>query len=440
MSEKITNHVERALARLPEQHKAKPKLVALLTALAGPAQGVEDALWQLLTERFVTTAIGDQLDTIGGIVGQPRNGMEDDEYRRFIRARISVRRSNGVTEDILRIVNLILFDEGATLVIERYPEEAAYVLRVEGIAVAASTATAAAGFMRDATSAGVRTTLEYSESAPEDTFQLGDVDEDVQMTGKPLADMNRRALGLERGSSQYLFITDAAQTGLDGNAGGGLTLGAWIKFATLPTDSGPDIYTIISKYQSTGSQKSYTFHHTNVGGVNYRLYFFMSSTGANDAGVNCDFTPVVGEWYQVILRYDPSISGGMNLKCKIWINGVSQALSGVNSPLTTIFNGTADFRIGHDHSAFARHFDGVIDEAFVYNGVLDDDAVARWAAAMPPEDPTDYAGYWRLDGEYTDKSGNGNELTANDFPSSPSDDLPFDGDDYAGKLASAIGG
>ncbi len=438
MSEQITNHVERALARLPEQHKNKPKLIALLTALAGPAQGIEDALWQLLVERFVDTAIGDQLDTIGGIVGQPRNGMLDAEYRRFIRARVSVRRSNGVTEDILRVVNLILFNDGATLTIERYPEEAAYVLRVEGVAVAVSTATHAAAFMRDATSAGVRSMLEYSESAPEDTFQLGDATEAVAMTGKPLADINTKSLQLTRADSDYASITDAAQTGLD--IAGGITLGAWVRWDSLPTDAGPDVYTIMSKWLNTGNQKAYKLLHTNVGGSLMRIYGYVSSTGANEAGVNCDFTPTLGQWYSVIFRFDPSIAGNMNLKCKIWIDGVSQALSAVNAPLTTIFDSTADFAIGREMTALVPgYFDGNIDEAFVYDGVLDDDAVARWAAGMPPEDPTDYALYCRFEDDYTDKSGNDNELTPGGSPAFEAE-VPFDGDEYAGKLASAIGG
>jgi hypothetical protein len=51
--------------------------------------------------------IGDQLDKWGGLVGESRGGLEDDDYRRFIRARVLVNRSKGSTDELVKIMQLV---------------------------------------------------------------------------------------------------------------------------------------------------------------------------------------------------------------------------------------------------------------------------------------------------------------------------------------------
>ena len=46
-STRITDHVERAKARLIDQYKGKPGVEGLVEALMGPIQDVEDALFAI---------------------------------------------------------------------------------------------------------------------------------------------------------------------------------------------------------------------------------------------------------------------------------------------------------------------------------------------------------------------------------------------------------
>lgn len=172
MTTQITDHVTQALARLPEQHKDKLKLRALLSGLVGPTQAIEDALYQLLTERGVDTAIGVQLDALGYIVGQLRGGLSDDDYRRYLRARIATNRSRGLMSDIIRVSELVLNDTDAEIILRpEYP--AGIVVEVQSIGITSDIADILISFLRDVVSAGVRLILEYSSDVDGETFTFG---------------------------------------------------------------------------------------------------------------------------------------------------------------------------------------------------------------------------------------------------------------------------
>lgn len=143
----------------------------LLACLIAPCQDLEDALQQLRLERFVDTAVGDQLDVIGNIVGQLRWGLDDATYRRYIRARAATHNSDGTIEDLLTVCDLVVYDVLAT-----------YVLTQEGVATARLTVTGVVltdafaailfSFLKDARSAGVRIVLEWYPSAESALFQF----------------------------------------------------------------------------------------------------------------------------------------------------------------------------------------------------------------------------------------------------------------------------
>src|SRR5687768_3990656 len=106
----------------------------LLAVLATPFQSLESALQQLLTERSIDTAIGAQLDVIGRVVGQKRNGMSDDDYRRYCRARIATNRANGTVENLITITDLIIYDDDAVYEVESQGI-ATVVVRVQNLSV-----------------------------------------------------------------------------------------------------------------------------------------------------------------------------------------------------------------------------------------------------------------------------------------------------------------
>lgn len=162
------DHVAAALARLPEQFKSKTKIVQLLTALATPAAAIEDAFWQLLVERGVDSAIGVQLDQLGVVVGQERGGLSHSDYRRFIRARIAANRSRGNFEDLIRVANLVINDDTAT--IETETQNGTVVVRLRAILVTDSLAGIVLSFLQDAVSGGIRVVLESYLVVESDSF------------------------------------------------------------------------------------------------------------------------------------------------------------------------------------------------------------------------------------------------------------------------------
>lgn len=172
MASQITDHTAQALNRLCQQFRDQDNISALLTALTGTVQEAETALWQLFTERSVDTATGVHLDAIGKVVGQERASLIDEDYRRYIRARIATNRSRGTLGDVLRIALLVLNDPDAYLEIDNQGA-AAYVLRVHDVATADDLAAVLLDFLQSATAAGVRAILEYSTEDPEDVALWG---------------------------------------------------------------------------------------------------------------------------------------------------------------------------------------------------------------------------------------------------------------------------
>lgn len=144
------------------QVSTENNITKLLRALVGPFQKLEDTIQTLLVQRNVNLAIGVQLDQLGKLVGEPRDGVTDDEvYRRYVRARIAVNKSDGQPETIYRIARLVLGVTTHTLEIENQGN-ASYLLRVAGGVLAWPVAELLVSYVSQATSAGVRVTVEFS--------------------------------------------------------------------------------------------------------------------------------------------------------------------------------------------------------------------------------------------------------------------------------------
>lgn len=96
-----------AIARLMEQYKTQPKIVALLQSFLTQCAELEVKLGELETERYLDTAVGAQLDGLGDILGQDRLGLNDEDYRQLLRARVLVNASRGTANEIIEIFQLI---------------------------------------------------------------------------------------------------------------------------------------------------------------------------------------------------------------------------------------------------------------------------------------------------------------------------------------------
>lgn len=150
MISRVTDHADRAVARLPAQFRENPDVVGLVRALCLRAQELEDALWALATERFLRGS-GAQLDQVGALLTEPREGATDEAYRLRLTARARALRSSGTIPDLLAVFKLMLPEND---VVVRHHTHASYLLDV-GLVSDPSLVPTYQRFASDAQSAGV---------------------------------------------------------------------------------------------------------------------------------------------------------------------------------------------------------------------------------------------------------------------------------------------
>lgn len=93
-----------ALARLLGQFSDSTALRQLICSLVSPLDEIEAALLDVHYNRWIAnTTSGEQLDVLGRIVREPRNGLDDATYLRAIRTRVLINRSSGKLEELIEI-------------------------------------------------------------------------------------------------------------------------------------------------------------------------------------------------------------------------------------------------------------------------------------------------------------------------------------------------
>lgn len=103
----ITTHVQDALNRLLEQYKYRPQYTAFLTAFLQHVQKIENAIFPLYQYTQLQFAYGQQLDGLGEIIGQPRNGLPDNEYLILLLGTIAENNSDTTAPAMLNIVQTL---------------------------------------------------------------------------------------------------------------------------------------------------------------------------------------------------------------------------------------------------------------------------------------------------------------------------------------------
>jgi hypothetical protein len=164
-----------ALDRLAQQFRDKPNIVSFVTAQATPAQSIEDALQQLLTLRSVYTATGSTLDAIGKLVNQPRNGLVDADYRRYIAARVRANSSDGIPDQLLAICRLVINNDMTSYTYKNIGIAAYEIIAKSGATGGAITDAIAAiviAFLSSATAAGVRGVFRYDTDVNDIVFRF----------------------------------------------------------------------------------------------------------------------------------------------------------------------------------------------------------------------------------------------------------------------------
>ena len=112
-----------AVPRLTGQFENSPKLKALMAAIVGPLTTLESDADAVIADRWINTAIGKQLDGCGAIVGEARQGRDDDAYRVAIKFRVFVNISKGTPTDLIRGLKF-LTDPTDCQYLEAYPATA----------------------------------------------------------------------------------------------------------------------------------------------------------------------------------------------------------------------------------------------------------------------------------------------------------------------------
>lgn len=126
MTTLITDHVARALANLLPEWRDDDRTREIAAAFVEEIQEIEDVLYQLVVDRYLSTAEGVQLDAYGELLSVERNGLDDDQYRGVLQVKPLVNRAPGVADSVTRVAEIVFFSARPV----RYQQEqpASYLL------------------------------------------------------------------------------------------------------------------------------------------------------------------------------------------------------------------------------------------------------------------------------------------------------------------------
>jgi len=163
------DHPETGLARLIWQYRgSQPRIQAFLRILLDQLQSIEDVSMDVLAGIWPLTAIGEQLDTLGVIVGQGRGTLTDDEYRIIILGRIFVNLMDGTLEEFLKLLEIV----GVT---EQIYADEAYPCFFRLDATGMTHGEIIGSLVLDGAPAGVDLLWIYSNLPETDTFAMSNV-------------------------------------------------------------------------------------------------------------------------------------------------------------------------------------------------------------------------------------------------------------------------
>jgi len=113
--DKITNHEDLALDRLITQYKNKTNIEGVIKSFSTQIQELENVLFQVLDDTWVSTSTGQQLDNLGVLLNQSRGSLDDDDYRALLLITISKYNSETTIEDIISIFNVLTNSDSISL-------------------------------------------------------------------------------------------------------------------------------------------------------------------------------------------------------------------------------------------------------------------------------------------------------------------------------------
>ncbi len=163
-----------------------------------------------------------------------------------------------------------------------------------------------------------------------------------------------RCRDFELGNSEYLYITDANQTGLD--ITGDMTICAWIKPESIQE------MVVVGKDVSGNRAYILTVNTSD------KLQFSVFKSGGGESNIASTASLTSGTWYHICGVYN-SVGDGSSIM-DLYIDGISDA-SQVTNAVSPILDSPSWFGIGaREYAGSNKYFDGLIDEVIVWNTCL----------------------------------------------------------------------
>ena len=106
----ILTHETDALDRLISQYKDRPNIEGVIKSETDQDQEFETEIQDVLLKRQIEFANGEELDRIGDLVGQNRQGFADDFYRVLLFVKIGQNVSNGEMSRVISVMKLLAND------------------------------------------------------------------------------------------------------------------------------------------------------------------------------------------------------------------------------------------------------------------------------------------------------------------------------------------
>lgn len=219
--------------------------------------------------------------------------------------------------------------------------------------------------------------------------------------------LNTYSLDLEFDDSQYAYITDAAQTGLD--ITGDISVECWYRAESI------GVYrALVSKITTDDAKRSYRFFVNASGLVGFEYYSDGTATPRTLGYSTAAIVSSTGTWYHLAATAD--VSGADVI---IYKNGSAVATTQNPTTATSIYNGTCSFNVGASGDAgvdTAQYADGLIDEVRVWNDVRSAAEISANYQTQLTGAEAGLVGYWRFNNDYLDETSNNNDLTAVNAP------------------------
>jgi len=218
-------------------------------------------------------------------------------------------------------------------------------------------------------------------------------------------DPNSHSIDLELGSSQWLSIADASQTGLEPGSSD-FSMEAWIKMESLPESQ----LSIITKgFADTPSGANFHIEGRVTTGQDRLKLNIAADASDNTVGYgSTDLNQFVGSWIHVAVTVDMSAATMI-----FYINGIAETTAYTTQAATSQGDNSSPYGIG---GSTGYYFDGLIDDVRHWSDIRTATEIANNFTRELDGDEAGLVAYWQLNNDALDLTSNDNDLTENNSP------------------------